>query len=88
MRALTVDCVTFILRAASMKLPVSATIRNVRARAMSMRRCLHSLTMPEKYLSKTSIGVSGKIRLSTRQKIFTLTVPEHDSGNSLEGLER
>src|SRR5262245_15031815 len=36
MRALTVDCVTFILRAASMKLPVSATIRKVRARAMSI----------------------------------------------------
>ena len=38
MRALTVDCVMFILRAASMKLPVSATIRNVRARAMSIAR--------------------------------------------------
>ena len=36
MRALTVDCVMFILRAASMKLPVSATIRKVRASAMSI----------------------------------------------------
>src|SRR4029078_12617684 len=36
MRADTVDCVMFILRAASMKLPVSATIRKVRARVTSM----------------------------------------------------
>ena len=36
MRADTVDCVMFILRAASMKLPVSATIRKVRARVTSI----------------------------------------------------
>ena len=36
MRADTVDCVMFILRAVSTKLPVSATIRNVRARLMSI----------------------------------------------------
>ena len=47
MRALTVDCVMFILRAASMKLPVSATIRNVRASAMSIASTLHSLAMLE-----------------------------------------
>jgi len=38
--------------------------------------------MIEFYLSKTSIGVSGKIRLATHAKIFTLTTPEHDSGDS------
>jgi hypothetical protein len=47
-----------------------------------------SVTEAYEYLSKTSIGVSGKIRLKTRQKIFTLTLPEHDSGDSLEGLKR
>ena len=36
MRADTVDWVTFILRAASMKLRVSATIKNVRARFTSI----------------------------------------------------
>jgi hypothetical protein len=36
MRAETVDCVMFILRAASMKLPVSATIKKVRARVTSI----------------------------------------------------
>jgi hypothetical protein len=36
MRADTVDCVMFILRAESMKLPVSATIRKVRARVTSI----------------------------------------------------
>jgi hypothetical protein len=34
------------------------------------------------YLSKTPIGVSGKKRLATRPKIFTLTAPERDSGDS------
>ena len=34
------------------------------------------------YLSKTSIGVSGKKRLATRAKIFTLTGPGRDSGDS------
>ncbi len=63
MRALTVDCVTFILRAASMKLPVSATIRNVRARAMSISNIFHSLPMPKSIYRKLPIGVSGKIRL-------------------------
>ena len=43
MRALTVDCVMFILRAASMKLPVSATIRKVRASVMSMRSTLAAM---------------------------------------------
>jgi hypothetical protein len=38
--------------------------------------------MMQFYLSKTSIGVSGKKRLATRPKIFTLTLPEHDSGDS------
>jgi hypothetical protein len=36
----------------------------------------------EIYLSKMSIAVSGKMRLWTRLKIFTLTLPEHDSGDS------
>ena len=36
----------------------------------------------EIYLSKTSIGVSGKKRLATRPKIFTLTTPGPDSGDS------
>src|SRR5262245_50009481 len=88
MRALTVDCVMFILRAASMKLPVSATIRKVCASAMSIRVDFPSPTtrrMMEIYLSKTSIGVSGKIRLATRAKIFTLTGLEHDSGGLMEG---
>jgi hypothetical protein len=35
------------------------------------------------YLSETSIGASGKIRLAFGGKIFTLTVPEHDSGDSV-----
>jgi hypothetical protein len=34
------------------------------------------------YLSKSPIGVSGKKRLATRAKIFTLTEPGHDSGDS------
>jgi len=36
----------------------------------------------EFYLSKTSIDVSGKITLATDAKIFTLTAPGHDSGDS------
>jgi hypothetical protein len=32
------------------------------------------------YLSKLSITVSGKFRLYIRLKIFTLTLPEPDSG--------
>jgi hypothetical protein len=36
-------------------------------------------------LSKVSIAVSGKIRLQKRRKIFTLTLPGHDSGESMEG---
>ena len=43
MRALTVDCVMFILRPASMKLPVSATIRKVRASAMSIAQHLTAM---------------------------------------------
>jgi hypothetical protein len=39
------------------------------------------------YLSKSPIGVSGKIRLSSPLKISTLTMPELDSGDSLEGQE-
>ncbi len=35
------------------------------------------------YLSKTSIGVSGKLRLASRAKIFTLTGPGLDSGDSV-----
>jgi hypothetical protein len=35
------------------------------------------------YLSKTSIGVSGKFHLAFGVKIFTLTVPGHDSGDSV-----
>ena len=35
------------------------------------------------YLSKTSIGASGKIRLAFGGKIFTLTGPGHDSGDSV-----
>jgi hypothetical protein len=35
------------------------------------------------YLSKTSIGASGKLRLAFGGKIFTLTGPEHDSGDSV-----
>jgi hypothetical protein len=55
--------VTFILRAASMKLPVSATIRKVRARVMSIVDGPDASFALENYLSKASIGVSGKIRL-------------------------
>ena len=43
MRALTVDCVMLSLRPASMKLPVSATIRKVRASAMSIARTLTAM---------------------------------------------
>ena len=43
---------------------------------------LHSLSMTKNYLSKTSIGISGKKRLATAAKIFTLTEPGHDSGDS------
>jgi hypothetical protein len=39
--------------------------------------------MLEMYLSKTSIGVSGKLRLASRPKIFTLTAPGLDSGDSV-----
>jgi len=39
--------------------------------------------MIKMYLSKTSIGVSGKLRLAFGGKIFTLTGPEHDSGDSV-----
>jgi hypothetical protein len=61
MRVLTVDCVMFILRAASMKLPVSATIRNVRARAMSITS---SVSIDAENLSiEIFDSVSGKIRL-------------------------
>jgi hypothetical protein len=35
------------------------------------------------YLSKTSIGVSGKFHLAFVVKIFTLTAPGHDSGDSV-----
>jgi len=52
---------------------------------MSILVDFHSPTMQrmmEIYLSKTSIGVSGKIRLATRAKIFTLTGLERDSGDS------
>ena len=35
------------------------------------------------YLSKTSIGASGKIRLAFVEKIFTLTGPGPDSGDSV-----
>ena len=62
MRAETVDCVMFILRAASMKLPVSATIRNVRARLTSIVH-LRSKLQVTIYLSKFPIVVTGKFRL-------------------------
>jgi hypothetical protein len=39
----------------------------------------------EIYLSETSIGISGKKRLATREKIFTLTGPGRDSGDCKEG---
>lgn len=39
--------------------------------------------MLELYLSKTSIAVSGKLRLASRLKIFTLTGPGLDSGDSV-----
>jgi hypothetical protein len=35
------------------------------------------------YLSKTSIGVTGKFHLAFVVKIFTLTAPGHDSGDSV-----
>src|SRR5262245_31444859 len=88
MRALTVDCVMLSLRAASMKLPVSATIRNVRASAMSivrLRLVASARVCREIYLSETSIGINGKKRLATREKIFTLTGPGRDSGDCKEG---
>ena len=62
MRADTVDWVTFILRAASMKLRVSATIKKVRARFTSIVRD-RPQSCDESYLSKFSIGVTGKFRL-------------------------
>ena len=43
MRELTVDCVRHILRAASMKLPVSATVRKVRARLISITKMHRSI---------------------------------------------
>jgi hypothetical protein len=39
--------------------------------------------MLEMYLSKTSIGVSGKLRLACRAKIFTLTGSGLDSDDSV-----
>jgi hypothetical protein len=36
----------------------------------------------DNYLSGTPIDVSGKKRLATQRKIFTLTTPGHDSGDS------
>jgi hypothetical protein len=39
--------------------------------------------MVKMYLSKTSIGASGKLRLAFGGKIFTLTPPGHDSGDSV-----
>jgi hypothetical protein len=44
-------------------------------------RALRSLRVAI-YLSQTPIGVSGKKRLATRAKIFTLTMPGPDSGDS------
>ena len=65
MRADTVDWVTFILRAASMKLRVSATIKKVRARFTSIVRD-RPQSCDESYLSKFSIGVTGNFHLSMR----------------------
>jgi hypothetical protein len=42
--------------------------------------------MLKMYLSRTSIDVSGKKRLATRAKIFTLTGPERDSGDSWKDI--
>jgi hypothetical protein len=49
-------------------------------------RSSSAVTMPEDYLSNLSIDVSGKMRLWTRQKISTLTLPEHDSGDSWKDI--
>jgi hypothetical protein len=65
MRPDTVDWVMFILRAASMKLPVSATIKNVRARLISIE-ITHHKKPPEIYLSESSIVVTGNFRLKVK----------------------
>jgi hypothetical protein len=75
MRAETVDCVTFILRAASMKLRVSATIKKVRARFTSIVRD-RPQCCAEGYLSKFSIVVTGNFRLSIRLILTKLGRPE------------
>ena len=75
MRADTVDWVTFILRAASMKLPVSATIRKVRARFTSIVRDRLQERV-ESYLSKFSIAVTGNFRLWMRLILTKLGRPD------------
>ncbi len=96
MRAETVDWVMLSFAAASMKLPVSATIKNVRARLMSMRR-FASLRAYESYLSKSSIAVTGNFRLKRGLILTTLrtgsTRVESDSAQlqaerSMEGLTK
>jgi hypothetical protein len=49
---------------------------------MSIEGCLACADDAEKHLSKNPIAVSGKIRLCTRQKIFTLQLPGPDSGDT------
>ena len=65
MRPDTVDCVMFILRAASMKLPVSATIKNVRARLISIVTTHHEEGL-KSYLSESSIVITGNFRLKVK----------------------
>ena len=75
MRADTVDWVTFILRAASMKLRVSATIKKVRARFTSIVRDRLQACV-ETYLSKFPIGVTGNFRLWMRLILTKLACPD------------
>ena len=79
MRADTVDCVMFILRAASMKLPVSATIRKVRASVTSI-----VLTLRCEVSSFLSIEISDR---GHRKIPFVDGVDSHQIGQRPDRVE-